>query len=190
MLKFVRSSVNPLWFEVQEDGRVIQEIAIAFRIRKIPSFAVLEDALAWLQATEMRLAKWHAHRLLSLRSYPSRSLLEKLRLKGFSSAVCEPIVSELERIGLIEDSAWELREIERELRAGHGPRYIEAKWKAKGLPIERVRQVITDEQQRECVQQLWSKLSRQKKGERQKVVQALLRRGFDFAVVGSVSRCS
>ena len=187
MIQLIRSAANPTWFELHEDGRIIQEVEVLFRIRKIPKhFASLNDALKWLRATEQRLAKWHAMRLLSLRSYPSTILQGKLRARGFHA--CDELLAELEQMGLIQDDAWATREIERELAAGHGPRLIEAKWKAKGLDARRIREQLSEARQRERLEELWPKMLRQKKSDKQKAMQALLRRGFDFDAILAVAK--
>jgi SOS response regulatory protein OraA/RecX len=187
MVTFHRSAVDPNWIELKEDGVVLQEVLVRFRFRQMDQVcATVEEALAFLNQVEKKQGRSYAHWLLSAKSYPSALLAKKLSEKGYSDLVVEEIVQALQEKGLIQDGDWISREVERELQAGHGPRFIEAKWRMKGLPAEQVRVHLTDEKQETRLRELWPKLCARKK-DAKKAMQALIRRGFDPTFVFSVS---
>jgi regulatory protein len=183
MITFHRSATDPNWIELQEDGVVIQEIEVRFNFRKMSHVSLtLEEALTFLKETERRQGKTYAFWLLSAKSYPSTLLGKKLSEKGYSAGVVQEILEKLSDLGLTQDEEWFAREVARELSSGHGPRFIEAKWRAKGLPADKVRTHLSEAMQEEKIRELWPKFSLRKK-DRQKAIQALVRRGFDFGVV-------
>jgi SOS response regulatory protein OraA/RecX len=183
MITFHRSATDPNWLELQEDGAVLQEVEVRFNFRKMDHVCLtVEEALTFLKETERKQGKSYAYWLLSAKSYPSTLLGKKLSEKGYSADVVQEILEKLETLGLTQDEEWFAREVARELSAGHGPRLIESKWKVKGLPSEKVRAYLTDAMQEEKIQQLWPKFCARKK-DRQKAIQALVRRGFDFGLV-------
>jgi SOS response regulatory protein OraA/RecX len=121
-----------------------------------------------------KLARKTAFRLLAMRSYHSVKLYEKLIGKGFSEEVCREVIEECKRLGFLQDEEWERSAILRELRRGHGPRYIEMKLR---LSRQKVRSLITRDMQRERIAQLAPKL-----GPKEKALRALQRRGFDLDI--------
>lgn len=176
MIYLFRSQIDPKIIEIREGEIVLQEVEILFTLRKFPSrFPSLESALKWLQEIEVKLTKNKAYRLLSMRSYPSDLLHEKLIEKKFSRHVVEQVVEELKQAGLLQDEEYWTRLIEREFRRGYGPRYLQ--WK-KGAPEAMLRAMITDAMQKKKIRELMKKFSCPKKG-----MQALARRGFDLSCI-------
>jgi SOS response regulatory protein OraA/RecX len=174
MFHLRKHSAESHLFEILEQGEVIEEIAIAFVIKKIPSFfESLESLKQWLSLLEAKLARQSAYRFMVARNHSSQGLLRKLEAKGFSSSLCHQIICDLQRLEIIKDDAFIAALIERELRRGYGPRYIEAKLRSQGLPIDQVRKIVTAEKQREQIARLAPKLSG-------RLEAALQRRGFDF----------
>lgn len=120
---------------------------------------------------EWKTARQKAFRLLSLRNYHSQVLFRKLKEKGFSREICEKVIEDCKRIGLLKDEDAILSEF----RRGHGPRYIQFKLK---LEAQEVRAVITKTMQREKIAQMAPKL-----GERERALRTLQRRGFDIDLI-------
>ena len=169
-----KSRFDPTIFEIYENEIIADEIRIAFPVKKIPfAFDSLEEIHQWVQETESKLA-WHsACASLAIRNHASQQLKAKLERKGFSSDVIEKTTAKLVDMGLIKDDEWIFALIEKELRSGHGPRYIEAKLRSQGIPFSEGRKMVTKERQQEAIERLIKK-----KGSMDKA--ALLRRGFDF----------
>jgi SOS response regulatory protein OraA/RecX len=173
-----KSAIDPTLFEIVDGEDVIKEIPIAFRIFKIPcDFASVQEIERWVADEEKRLAKRAAYRLLGARNQSTYELRKKLALRGFSIRVSVEIIEELKRLGFISDAGLESALIEKELRCGHGPKYIEMKLRSMGLPTGQVRSVATENAQREAIRKLIPKLKNP--------AAALQRRGFDTEIIFS-----
>jgi SOS response regulatory protein OraA/RecX len=171
-----KSTIDPALFEIALGVEVIKEIPIAFRIFRIPrQFASIQEIEQWVEREEKRLAKRAAYRLLAARNQSSSELRKKLILRGFSSLVIVEIVEELKRLGMISDADFEIALIERELKRGHGPRYIEMKLRSMGLNTSQIRRIVDENVQREAIRKLIPKL--------RNPATALQRRGFDTGVI-------
>ncbi|HSX25943.1 MAG TPA: regulatory protein RecX [Chlamydiales bacterium] len=175
-----RSAIDPNLLEVWCESQCIEEIFAPFIIRKIPvSFDSIERVKKWLVEIEWKLARSRAYWLIARRSYASGVLRQKLVEKRFSAAVCDRVIEELEKSGYLNDGAFFEQAILREFRRGYGPKYIEMKLKAQG---RKVRELVTPEMQKERIRQLLPKL----KGDRQKAMRALFRRGFDLDLIQTI----
>lgn len=106
-----------------------------------------------------------------MRNYHSSVLANKLERKGCPKEICERVIADCKKLGILNDD----EAILRELRLGYGPRAIEYKLH---LSRAEVRQTITREMQRERIRELLLKL-----GAKEKAVRALQRRGFDLDLV-------
>lgn len=172
-----KSTFESNLFEVRENGLVVQEIQINFPIKKIPSsFESLEKITKWLQETERKLIRQKGYALIAARNYSTKGLLCKLERKGFSSSLCLELIEEFQRLGFLKDEEFIDKFIEKELRSGHGPRYIEAKLRSQGLNANQVRNIVTAERQKEVITRVLKKISRNQ-------IAALQRRGFDFECI-------
>jgi SOS response regulatory protein OraA/RecX len=173
-----KSAIDPALFEIVEGVEVVQEIPIGFRIFKIPRyFASIQATLRWVEDEEKRLAKRAAYRLLAMRNQSSEELRKKLARRGFSIGSVVEMIEELTRLGLITDAQLEIALIEKELKKGHGPRYIEMKLRSLGLDSHQVRRVVTEEAEREAIRKLIPKLKNP--------AASLHRRGFDLEIIFS-----
>lgn len=119
--------------------------------------------------------------LLERKAYHSKELEEKLRQKEVPDP--SPVIAKLMDMGALNDDAWLDGVVRRERRAGHGPHWIFAKLKSKDIhfPIE----LYGDEG--EVIATWLSKPSKIKMLDsdtgKQKLRQALLRRGFSKDIV-------
>ncbi len=160
-LTLKKSSFEPQLFEVWEHSTLVAEISITFSLKKFPaSFESLDAIYKWLQEIEKKIARQSAYGSLSLKNHSSQGLL----------------IEELKASHLLQDDEFIRSLIEKELRSGHGPRYIEAKLRSQGLATDQVRKIVTVERQREAIAKLLGRKSKIQKA-------ALLRRGFDFQVL-------
>ena len=141
-------------------------------------------ALAGLQAaSETRRAKDKALGYLSLRGYGSQELYEKLCLKfdGPSSAAA---VAEMQRLSLLDDAAFAKRKAEFLASRHKSRREIAAKLASLGLDRELIADALdaldTGEGEQEAIRPLLERQYRSRllSGGREKVLAALVRRGF------------
>ncbi len=173
-----KSALDPALFEIADGEEVVQEIPIGFRVFKIPRiFPSVQAILRWVEEEEKRLVKRAAYRLLGLKNQSEAELRRKLSRRGFSLAVIIDLIEELRRLGFISDGSLESALIEKELKRGHGPRYIEMKLRSLGLGSHQVRNVVTEEMQREAIRKLIPKLKNP--------AASLHRRGFDPEIIFS-----
>lgn len=168
-----RSTIDPSFYEIVEEGVVVQEIAIAFLIKNAPSFDSVDEAIQWIRETEWKGAKNTAYRWLSARSYPKPVLKKKLRGKGFSSEVSDRVIADLERLGLLNDTEDLQRAAEKEFRKGYGPRYVAMKLNAMGLDGEKAAKMMDEKRQIDAIRKWLAKK------DPKKAARALYRRGFD-----------
>lgn len=127
-------------------------------------------------------AKFAALRLLSFKSRSIKELRKKLTLKGYSPAEIDGAIADCERLGYLNDAEESRRRIEQFKRRGYGPPIIAYKLKEAGLKAPS----ISDEEQQEMIRRLLQKPSWAKKP-REKIIAALLRRGFSLAVIYKLS---
>lgn len=131
---------------------------------------------------EKQRAKNYALRLLSVRSYSSYELQDKMRRKGYSEAVIEEWLVWLKRVDLLQDEALLHALIRKELRKGYGPRAMQWKLKKKGFSLEQITQAIQESAPRSFqIEQILQYF--EKKGDVKTAVSQLIRRGFDSSLV-------
>lgn len=176
------SAIDPSLCEIIDGTDVVKEIPVGFRIKKFPSrpFSSVEEVEAWLADEEMRRAKFFALKLLERKNQSASELEEKLVRKGISQPVARRIVEEMRRLGFVADGRLAESIVEKELKRGHGPRYIEMKLRSLGLDEGEARRQITDEMQREAIRKILPKL--------RNPAAALQRRGFDLDSIFSELR--
>ena len=142
---------------------------------------------------EYRLAKQYVLKRLSLKSYPSDELIQKLQDSLISDEVIAKIIQECQQLGYINDLEWIQSFIRQQISRHTGPKMIMIKLKKKGLSNEVLNQAkaIIDEMgdalQKEQISKLlkskYSKRDLKDFKERQKVIGALFRKGFDVDII-------
>ena len=173
-----RSQIDPDFLEVVQEEIVVQEIRFRLNLRNPPSFATLNEIEIWLHEYEWKRAKGAAYRLIAGRSFSKAGLLQKLRAKKFSPAVCEKVVCELEKLGYLSDADFTEQLIAKKIRQGYGPRYIERVLQEQGLDASRLQ--MKQEAQAMAIRKWLAK----KRG-----IPFLLRKGFDFALIQREISC-
>ena len=178
MLTLRKSLFEPDLFEIVENETVLKEIPIRFRIYKFPRrFESIQAIERWIEDEERKLAKRVAYRLLGIKNQSKSELRKKLGKRGISDAVCELMIEDLERLGCLSDDSYEIDLIEKELRKGHGPLYIEMKLRSLGFENSRVRKIVDEEVQRKTIRKWIPKLKNP--------AASLQRRGFDLEIIFS-----
>jgi SOS response regulatory protein OraA/RecX len=176
VLVLARSKVDAQFWELCKGNEVIWEVKIAYPLPKnIPTFSDIEKAKAWIYAQELISAKKKAFRLLSLRSYNSLDLSEKLRQIGISPLIIEKTIQDCKRLGFLDDNQFWERWILKEFKKGYGPHVILRK--KRGVPKELVFRLITPQLQREKINLL-----------KTKGLSSLARRGFDSEILVEIFR--
>jgi regulatory protein len=137
---------------------------------------------------EKKQVKQSAVRLLAQRNHSSYMLRRKLLMKGFSETAVDEIVLWAQDSGYVQDDEYLRAAILSEHERGHGPKAILWKLRAKGFPAETVEMAIDRILPIALQQERIRALIFKRPMERQKMTAALLRRGYDFAVINEVLR--
>ncbi len=143
---------------------------------------------------EYRCAKNFALRQLSRKSQTSMELSQTLRQKLVSEESTAKVIAEITRLGYFDDADWVQRYVKAQLAKGKGPEAIKAAMRTKGISDSMIAQELTVSAsaitQKDQLRRL---LATRYKGrnladfkERQKVVGALMRRGFDLDTIRKV----
>lgn len=155
----------------------------------VPSFfPTWEELEKWLNDEEKKQAKNKALQLLARQSYSSHSLRQKLMMKGFSARVSQEIVEWARQLGYVDDIEYLRSAIRREQKSNHGFKAIVWKLHAKGFSqeaIEReIKQCLPVDAEQEAIAKIISKMqSSSRPSNRQKIIAALLRRGFSIDAI-------
>lgn len=102
-------------------------------------------------------------------------LREKLERKGFEPEAIVFAISEMVRLGYLDDAAYLVRAVEREIARGYGPRFIEAKLRYQGFERKEIEQAVRTLYPRARQQEVIAKLK--------KSPAALVRRGFGWELI-------
>ncbi|MDQ4006168.1 MAG: recombination regulator RecX [Actinomycetota bacterium] len=140
--------------------------------------------------------KERALRLLSVRSRSRTELMHRLRRAGYESEEIEEALSDLERVGLIDDERFAREVAEDRRKRGYGPRAGMAALRQKGVDRAVAERVVEesqpeDEEDRaaEVARARWPRLSNlEPPVARRRLLDFLLRRGFDFQVARDACR--
>lgn len=134
-------------------------------------------------------AKRLAYRKLAMRSFYSKELAEQLIERGATSDVAQTVIKELTTLGYLNDREWIEGTIRSLLRRKYGPKAIAYKLSMKGIPEDEFSEFIekTAENQSEQITLLLESKYRLRDltdfKERQKVIAAVLRKGFSLSEV-------
>jgi SOS response regulatory protein OraA/RecX len=171
-----KSLIDAGLYEILESGQLVKEIAIPFKIYKWPSaFSSIEEILRFISSEEKRGAKRAAYRLVAAKQQSAFELQQKLERKGFSQNCLNALIEEFKQLGYLSDGDLTQSIIEKEIRRGYGPRYIEAKLRSLGLATDQVRKIVTDKLQQGAIAKLKKRWP--------KPAAALQRRGFDLDII-------
>lgn len=125
--------------------------------------------------------------MLARRSMHSKELIARLEKKLFSVEAINHALKELERLGLINDAEFEAYFVKKLQRQGKSRRQIEQKAREKGIPLKQLDHLLVpdDEPLRSLIERKYPVLLDKKAPvkDRQRAVQALLRRGFSISCI-------
>lgn len=161
---------------------------------RLPPCNNLEELHHIFFQTEYRLAKQYTFACLAARSYPSHELEKKLADKLVSEVTIQRVIHECKELGYVDDQQWVESFIRQKISKKYGPKLIFQKLLAKGFDSHFAREQIASfqnsEMQKESVHHLlttkYKHRDLQCRRERQKVIQALLRKGFPFSIIQEV----
>lgn len=150
----------------------------------------LEELTQLFTTLEYRGAKQYVLRRITAQSLPTATLARALSQRLVSDHTSQRILDEVVALGYVNDGEWTQSFVRSQSKRKYGPRAIAAKLVQKGMDREEVQEAINaldDTAQREGIAELLRTRYRNKDlndyREKQKVVAALIRRGFDLSLV-------
>lgn len=151
----------------------------------------MEEFEAVFTALECQCAKKYALKILSTQAMLSNRLARSLRERLVSDKTIDKVIHELIGLGLINDQEWVDSFIRIQTSRKMGPRAIAQKLAAKGVRgkgmSEALQSSYSSEEQKLAIQRLletrYSKRNLKDRRDRQRVIAALSRRGFDLALI-------
>lgn len=177
------------FLEILIDGEIWREVVKSLflkqlhSISRVQSLQELEEKFALI---EKKVAKESAFRILAAKSCLSSEIRKKLALKKISTFAIESALQECLRLGYIDDAQELTRRVERKKARGEGPRRIAASLQIQGDGLYR------EGEQQAAIQRLletrFRKCSLRDPKEKQKVIRALLYRGFDLETILQILR--
>ncbi len=127
----------------------------------------------------MQSIKAKAFSLLAKKAYFSKELERKLREKDYPINEILPILKELKAQGWLNDEDLAARYVERLKAKGYGRRVIALKLREKAGPIE----VSIEESEDAALALIEKKYRRDLPEKKEKVIAALMRRGFSYELI-------
>lgn len=127
----------------------------------------------------MQSIRAKAFALLAKRSYFKKELGRKLAEKGYPEEEINPLLEKLEERGWLNDDELAKRFIVRQKERGYGPKVIAMKLKQKMGNCD----CIIEESKEEAKRLIQKKYHRDLPEKKDKVIRALLRRGFSYDTI-------
>jgi regulatory protein len=151
----------------------------------------LQELQSALETAEKRGARNFIIRRLALKSYSSYELQRLLKERLVSDATAHLLLSEFKALGYLDDEQWLEGYIKSCQAQKYGPRAIASKLRKKGVPEDvasaAIAQSCSSEDSDSAIKRLLTTRYRSRNlsiyKEKQKVVAALLRRGFTFDAI-------
>ena len=179
---------DPLFIWLCKDKEPWKKVCKALFIRHLGVLgkARNEELELVFKELELKLAKQHALRLLAFKGRFSSELQKKLEEKGISADAVYKIMEECQRLGYLNDAEHIESAIRKEQRKGYGPRLIALKLKEhKEISEGMLGNLYVS--QKEILEKLLKTKFRKVQWEdfkaRQKAINQLQRRGFDFETI-------
>lgn len=184
-------------WEIIIEGESWREVHRTIFGRKpiFPPLSSENDYLTIFDEFEYKRVKGYVLWRLSTQSYHSEQLAKMLRERLVQSKTIERVLREFQEAGFLDDQAW-LKSFVRLHQKRYGLRLILAKLQAKGLSANTLRQLTIEgqnpEEEVQAIRHLILTRYRKKNlndyKEKQKVVAALMRKGYAFDQIQAALR--
>lgn len=174
-----------------EPWRHVHTSIFSYRPALPKECASMERLEEKFDSLEYQQAKLYAFKRLSQMSMPSTTLMKSLRQRLVNDHTINRLIEDLKSTGYLNDKEWIASFIRVQSNKKMGPRAIAQKLAMKGLPADQLEEMSEAEQsqeaQKESIMQLLATRYRTRNlsdfREKNKVVAALARRGFDISII-------
>lgn len=174
------------------EGEVWKEIHTSVFGRKpnLPlEYGSLSELKEQFEQAEYRAATVYALKRLSMKSYLSAELHDKLVAHHVSEEMAAQVILKCQSLGYLNDQEWMQHFVQRQLTKNLGPMAILMKLRAKGVPQETAQQLIAalddGNERRNRISHLLATRYRSRDlsdmRSRGKVIASLMRKGFAFS---------
>lgn len=160
-------------------------------------YASLDSWTLFFDEKEYQGALAYVTRCLSRRSYSSTELASKLRQRLVSEHTATRIINECLSRGYIDDQTWVKSFVRSQIARHNGPQMIKMKLRAKGIPQELIEATLSEMSDTESEEQILHLLKKRYGSrdltdlyEKNKVINALMRKGFSFSLIQSILKAS
>lgn len=185
---------NPRFLSLIVEGEMWKEVykpLFGKYLNELMRSHSLEELEEKFQKIEAKAAKFEALRLLSARSRFSGEIRRKLEEKGISASCIENTIAECVRLGYLDDAEQTRLLVLREQEKGYGPRRIALKMKTRKAAVDpsMAAEILHGMKKNQesglqiLLEKRFKKFSLKDPKERQKVIRALLRKGFDLSSI-------
>jgi regulatory protein len=181
------------FFEILLEGELLRRAHPSIlKPAEIPQECLSSEELEeQLRALEVRGAKRYVLRRLAKQPLASTELAQLLAKRCVSSTTIEKVLTECQNAGYLDDEIWLQGYVKGCLSRKLGPRAIAEKLRVKGIPVPRIKAILEVEatlpKQSEGIRRLLTTRYRSRDltqyKERQKVIAALLRKGYALDLI-------
>jgi len=129
---------------------------------------------------EKRAALNYALKILGQRDLPSAQIALKLEQKDISEKAVLHALDKINSYNYIDDGNWVRKYIQYELGKSHGPLLIKNKLLQKKISIDLIKEGLSKISEEELSCSIKKIIAKDKYKDRNKLIQALIRRGFQY----------
>jgi len=161
-------------------------ISVFGRRPKFENITSLAEFELLFNTLEYQRAKIYAIRRLSVKSQNSSQLRKALETRLVSASNTQRLIQEFANVGYINDEEWTKSFIRQQIARKVGPKVILMKLKIKGIPPRLAERIFEEfdhsprDQIRQLLQTRYKNRNIKDYREKQKVIGALVRKGFDI----------
>lgn len=172
------------WILVKLDGELFRKLHVSIVGKKpeIPFHAEEESLTSLIAKLETAGARQYALRKVAAQAVLSMQLRDSLKERGISTQIIQPIIDEFQRNGYINDEDWIASFVRVQKAKKAGPQMIFQKLRMKGVPEELIEPFMEEDSPQErlktLIQTKYANRDLSQYKEKQKVVAALVRKGY------------
>lgn len=197
--RIVETPGRPHWRRIYLDGKpaLLCSVNVVARFGLRPMMELSEASIEAIRVGQIRQECFDtAMRFLQRRMHSRTQLQTKLARKEFDQATIAEVLSELERLGYVDDARFaQVKAMSLAQHRHHGPHRAQLELLKSGIPPETARQAVQTVYQAQDTEATARELARKQAPRlrrldpavaRRRLIGILLRRGFDYDTIRPV----